>query len=172
MELWDESEARAGVDADTGLTAEGVFVREYVRSGDALLACNRAGLGSSQYPLRVMAERQLARPEIQAAIAAYRVAKDEEVTSDEPPSRELQVDKLEAIYRRALEEGSFSAAATAVKLQNELLGYADKTVNYNFNVSAQELPLHELRAMVAKRMSLAGPVIDAEYENIPGPEEG
>jgi len=171
MELWDE--ARAGVDADTGLTAEGVFVREYVRTGDACLACNRAGLGSSQYPLRVMAERQLKRPEIQAAIEAYRVAKEEDaVSSDEPPSRELQVDKLEAIYRRALEEGSFSAAATAIKLQNELLGYADKTVNYNFNVTAQELPLHELRAMVAKKLSLGGPVIDAEYENIPGPEEG
>jgi len=171
MELWDE--AKAGVDADTGLTPEAIFVREYVSTGDALLACNRAGLGSSQYPLRVMAERQLERPEIKAAIEAYRVAKDEEaVSSDEPPSRELQVDKLEAIYRRALEEGSFSAAATAVKLQNELLGYADKTVNYNFNVTAQELPLHELRAMVAKKLSLGGPVIDAEYENIPGPEEG
>lgn len=169
MELWDE--ARAGVDADTGLTAEGVFVREYVRTGDALLACNRAGLGSSQYPLRVMAERQLARPEIQAAIEAYKSARGE-VSGDEPPSRELQVDKLEAIFRRALEDGSYSAAATAVKLQNELLGYADKTVNYNFNVTAQELPLHELRAMVAKKLSLGGPVIDAEYENIPGPEEG
>ena len=169
MDLWDE--ARAGVDADTGLTAEGIFVREYVRTGDALVACNRAGLGSSQYPLRVMAERQLARPEIQAAFEAFRAAQGE-VGGDEPPSRELQVDKLEAIYRQALEDGSYSAAATAVKLQNELLGYADKTVNYNFNVTAQELPLHELRAMVAKKMMLTGPVIDAEYENIPGPEEG
>ena len=171
MELWDESEARAGVDADTGLTAEGVFVREYVRTGDALLACNRAGLGSSQYPLRVMAERQLARPEIQAAISAYRSARGE-VGKDEPPTRELQIDKLEAIFRQALEDGSYSAAATAIKLQNEMLGYADKTVNYNFNVSAQELPLHELRAMVAQKLALGGPVIDGEYENIPGPEEG
>ena len=79
MELWDE--ARAGVDADTGLTPEGIFVREYVRTGDALVACNRAGLGSSQYPLRVMAERQLARPEIQAAIEAFRGLRGE-VTGD------------------------------------------------------------------------------------------
>ncbi len=170
MELWDE--AIAGVDADTGLTAEGIFVREYVRTGDALLACNRAGLGSSQYPLRVMAERQLARPEIKAAIAAYKSAEQEKVATDEPPTRELQIDKLESIFRRALEDGSYSAAATAIKLQNELLGYADKTVNYNFNVSAQELPLHELRAMVAKKLSLGGPVIEGTYENIPGPEEG
>jgi hypothetical protein len=169
MELWDE--AKAGVDADTGLTPEAIFVREYVSTGDALLACNRAGLGSSQYPLSVMAERQLARPEIQVAIEAFRSTQGV-ATGDEPPSRELQVDKLEAIYRQALEDGSYSAAATAVKLQNELLGYADKTVNYNFNVTAQELPLHELRAMVAKKLSLSGPVIDAEYENIPGPEEG
>ena len=75
-------------------------------------------------------------------------------------------------HRRIFPEAGISSDKTAAGEWMTLEGGSYKAVNYNFNVTAQELPLHELRAMVAKKLSLGGPVIDAEYENIPGPEEG
>ena len=56
----------------------------------------------------------------------------------------------------------------AKKLQAQLLGYLDTTVNVNHTVSARDLPLAELRALVAGRLE-APALIEGAYSEI---EEG
>lgn len=166
-------------DGGDELSPDAIFVREYLRTGSAKVACLRAGLARGDYPLEVVADYNLKRPEIQAAIAAVRSEIEQRSEVNELPTRELQLEKLEAVYRGALEDGVYSAATSAIKLQNELLGYADKTVTYNFKVSAQELDLATLRAMVSEKMHerLPAPVaavVDAEFEDVDeeGEEDG
>lgn len=144
IDLW----ADAGVPALAGLgTPDEIFVREYVRTGDAAIALNRCGGVDTRYPLGVQARWWLERPEIAEAIEAMRASR--EVSRELPYSRELQIEKLETIYRSALADGVYAAANSAVKAQNELLGYADRTVNLNVKMTAADLTLDELRAMVA-----------------------
>lgn len=168
-------------DGGEELSPDAIFVREYLRTGSAKVACLRAGLARGDYPLDVVAEHHLGRPEIKAAIAAVKTEIEQRTRLDELPTRELQLEKLESIYRGALEDGVYAAATAAIKLQNELLGYADKTVTYNFKVSAQELDLATLRAMVSEKMHerLPAPVAAleaefAEFEDIDeeGEEDG
>jgi hypothetical protein len=49
-----------------------------------------------------------------------------------------------------------------VKTQAQLLGFMDQTVNINHTVTAKDLDLATLRAMVADRAKPAVMVIDAE----------
>ena len=71
QDLWDQM-VMDGVNADTEMTPDAIFVREYVRHGDEMLAVNRAGLSDSRYSLSVIAEYHLGRPEIKAARAIQR----------------------------------------------------------------------------------------------------
>lgn len=158
---------------DAELTPDAVFVQEYLKSGDAKLACVRAGLSDSRYALAVIAERHLKRPEIQAAIAAVKAlgVKRERVEY----SRELLLDELQAIHDRSVETGQMTAAISALKEQSALLGYREQTVNFNVNVNPRELPLADLEAMVAKLAADRG-VIEGEYSvvgigNDAGPEK-
>lgn len=178
----DVSTAMMGLrDGGEELSPDAIFVREYVKTGSARVACLRSGLSRSDYPLDVMAEHHLGRPEIQAAIEVVRSELEQRKFVDELPTRELQLEKLEAVYRGALEDGVYGAATSAIKLQNELLGYADKTVTYNFKVSAQELDLATLRAMVSEKMQDRLPhvkgvgdmsdAIEAEFSEVSDDEE-
>lgn len=176
----DVSTAMMGLkDGGDELSPDAIFVKEYLKSGNAKVACVRAGLARSDYPLDVVAEHHLSRPEIKSAIEVLRSEFEQRRTVDELPTRELQLEKLEAVYRGALEDGVYGAATSAIKLQNELLGYADKTVTYNFKVSAQELDLATLRAMVSEKMHERLPApsreieaLDAEFSDVEEGEDG
>ena len=76
-------------------------------------------------------------------------------------TRDLFLDELQAVHERALDAKSFASAISAVKAQAQLLGMMDQTLNINHTVTAKDLDLQTLRAMVADR---ARPVtvIDAE----------
>lgn len=151
LAIWDEI-VMAGVNGDTGMTADGIFVREYVRTGDAMLACNRAGLQDARFPLSIMAERHLARPEIQAAIEIARELQRDEQAVPVVYTRELLLDDMQRTYEKAMEEGVYAPAITAKKLQAQLLGMLDQTININHGVSVSDLPLDELRRLVRERM--------------------
>jgi hypothetical protein len=125
-----------------------IFVREYVRSGRSDVACVRAGLINPEYPIKVIADRQMARPEIQRKIAeaAEGGQKPERVEY----SRDLILDELQAIHDRAFSEHNFASAINALKTQASMMGMMDQTVNINHTVGAKGMSLQELRALVAQ----------------------
>ena len=139
-----------GVASDTGLTPEAIFCREYLKTGDAKIACVRAGMTDNQFALSVQADIVLHKPEIQAALSVLRDSgvKRERVVV----TRDLIVEELQAAHERAMQSGQVASAVSAKKLQAQLLGYLDQTVNINHTVSARDLPLAELRALVSGRL--------------------
>lgn len=132
-----------------------IFARTYVqlralkKPNAAELACVRAGITNSEYSMRVVAERQLSKQSVQRQILALEESGVE--VERQEVSRDLILDELQDIYQKALGEKSFSAAISAVKTQAQLLGMLDQTVNINHTVSAKDLDLDTLRAMVADR---------------------
>ena len=153
------------------------FVKEYIKSGDALLAFNRAGYQTGGVGAKVMAERTLARPEIRIALSiladfGLKAGTDVPVA---PLSRDGLIEKLDAIHEVAMQEVALPSAINAVKAQAQLLGYMDQTVTVNHNVRAAELSLEDLRAMVSKELAAApqpmlmiedADVSDAEYTEV------
>jgi hypothetical protein len=67
---------------------------------------------------------------------------------------------LQAVVQAAMDKGAYPSAISAVKAQAQLLGMLDQTVNVNHSVSAKDLDLATLRAMVADRARPVN-VIDA-----------
>ena len=147
-----------------------VFAREYVRlkavksKNAAELACVRAGITNPEYHIKVVAERQLARPEVQRLVAE---AETSGLTIERTEyTRDLFLDELQAVHERALDAKNFTSAISAVKTQAQLLGMMDQTLNINHTVTAKDLDLQTLRAMVADRAKpvnvIEGTVVDAE----------
>lgn len=149
-------------------TPDVIFVREYVKTGDALLAFNRAGYVTGGVGAKVAAERTLARPEIKLALsvlAEMGIEKGEDIPVD-PQSREGLVDRLDVIHEAAMEEGAFPSAINAVKVQAQLLGYMDQVVTVNHHVSARELSLEDLRMLVSKELGETPALIEADYTEV------
>lgn len=169
-DIGDDDLALMGVAGDTGLTPDAIFCREYLRTGDAMIACVRAGMANSEYALGVQAEAQLRRPEIQAALGVLRESgvKRERVVV----TRDLIVEELQAAHETAMRGGQVASAVSAKKLQAQLLGYLDTTVNVNHTVSARDLPLSELRALVNGRLERDAPaLIEGRWEDVRTPGE-
>lgn len=166
LDLWDQT-VMDGVNGDTRMTPDAVFVREYVKTGDALLAVSRAGLGDSRYALSVVAEYHLSRPEIQAAIGIQRELAREDVRRDRGYSRDLILDDLEVLHQKAKEDGAYAPAISAKKVQAQLLGYLDQTVNVRHSIEPREMSTDELRRRIAELSGDSRPlVIEAEYREV------
>lgn len=151
-----------GVEGDTKLTPEAIFVDEYVRSGNAFLACNKAGLSDPRYPMEVVARRTLDRPEIKAAIGVARELKRKGQLGGTMPglySREMLLEELQRTHEQALADRQYGSAIGAVKTQAQILGYMEQTVNVMHRVSPREMSLEDLRRLVAER----APVIEGEF---------
>lgn len=149
------------------------FVKEYIKSGDALLAFNRAGYQTGGVGAKVMSERTLARPEIKIALsvlADFGIEKGEDIPVN-PLSRDGLIEKLDAIHEVAMQEAALPSAINAVKAQAQLLGYMDQNVTITHNVRASELSLEDLRRMVSAELAQAPAMlmidaVDAEFKEI------
>lgn len=154
-----------------------VFAREYVRlkalksKNAAELACVRAGITNPEYHIKVVADRQLARPEVQRLIEE---AESSGILIERTEyTRDLFLDELQAVHERALDAKNFTSAISAVKTQAQLLGFMDQTVTINHNVRPAELSLEDLRRMVSKELEAApvqlrieADVSDAEFTEV------
>jgi len=167
LSLWDQT-VLDGVNGDTRMTPDAVFVREYVKTGDALLAVSRAGLGDSRYALSVVAEYHLGRPEIQAAIAIQRDLAKTEKRREEGYTLDLILDDLENLHQKAKEDGAYAPAISAKKVQAQLLGYLDQTVNIRHSVVPREMTTDELRQRIAE-LSRASGMLEAPAAEVEGP---
>jgi hypothetical protein len=160
-DLWDQV-VMDGVNGDTGMTADAVFVREYVKTGDAMLATSRAGLNDSRYTLSVLAEHHLRRPEIQAAIEIARELNRDMRPSGMEYTRDLIIEDLERLHQEAKSDGAYAPAISAKKVQAQLLGYLDQTVNVRHSVEPREMSTDELRRRIAE-MSKNDTALPAPY---------
>lgn len=132
------------------------FVQEYVRrenQADAgVLAVIAADLRDPQWLPHQIAERMLARREIQAAImvlrAAYKPPEIREVSAET-----ISMD-MEALYQEAKTARQFTAAIAAKKLQAEVNSLLVKKLDINVNHRAS-LTDAELEA-IAKRGVIEG----------------
>lgn len=163
-DLWDQV-VMDGVNGDTGMTPDAVFVREYVKTGDAMLATSRAGLNDSRYTLSVLAEHHLRRPEIQAAIEIAKELNRDAKSVVAGYTRELILEDLERLHRDARDDGMYAPAISAKKVQAQLLGYLDQTVNVRHSVEPREMSTDELRRRIAE-MSGKEPALPAPYQRI------
>jgi len=152
-----------------------IFARVYVeqralKKGNAAeIACVRAGITSPELNMSVVASRQLARPEVQRLVLAFE-AEGVSVERREY-TRDLFLDELQAVVQAAMDKGAFPSAISAVKTQAQLLGMLDQTVNVNHSVSARDLDLATLRAMVADRVGRDVPaLIEGEFKVVGGGE--
>lgn len=168
LDLWDQT-VMDGVNGDTRMTPDAIFVREYVKTGDALLAVSRAGLGDSRYALSVVAEYHLSRPEIQAAIGIQRELARTEERRIRGYSRDLILDDLEALHQKAKEDGAYAPAISAKKVQAQLLGYLDQTVHVTHSLVPREMTTAELRAKIAELSERDAPMmIEGRYREVRG----
>lgn len=108
---------------------DAVFVEQYVLTGDAVTACIRAGIRDARYPITVIAERTLNRPEIAAAVNALKKIG----TSAQPleVTRESIIADMEEVYQKALTDGQYASAIGSKKLQSMLLGLLQTQININ-----------------------------------------
>ena len=163
-DLWDQV-VMDGVNGDTGMTPDAVFVREYVKTGDAMLATSRAGLNDSRYTLSVLAEHHLRRPEIQAAIEITRELHKGSRSVPAEYTRDLIIEDLEKLHQKASDDGAYAPAISAKKVQAQLLGYLDQTVNVRHSVEPREMTTDELRRRIAE-MSKGEAALPAPYVRI------
>lgn len=152
---------------------EEVFAREYViqralkNPNAAVLACVKAGFSGPDLNVITLAPRMLAKASIQKLIMQF----ENESIEIEPReySRDLFLDELQAVAQKALEANAFPSVISAVKTQAQLLGMLDQTVNINHSVSAKDLDLQTLRAMVADRAAREGGlVIEGDFRVLEG----
>lgn len=135
-----------------GQTPEEVFATAYVRNGrDGAAAVRKAGLQDPRYDMDYVVRTLLARVDVQAYVAAAEALQS--VNRDvRQYTREFFLHELQDTREKAMEANQFASAISATKLQAGLLGMLEQTVNINHSVSARELSLAELRAMVSRGM--------------------
>lgn len=150
--MFDESGELATV---TPAERDVIFARVYAeqralkKANAAEIACVRAGITSPELNMSVVASRQLARPEVQRLI--MEAESEGFLTERREYTRDLFLDELQAVVQAAMGAGAYPSAINAVKAQAQLLGMLDQTVNVNHSVSAKDLDLATLRAMVSER---------------------
>lgn len=96
------------------------FCHQFVECPNASAAAKAAGYRAAS--ARNTGYRLLRDPRVVARIAAIQA----ELASQQCRELDILLGKLETVYRRAIDDHQFSAAARAVELQAKLAGLADK----------------------------------------------
>jgi phage terminase small subunit len=96
------------------------FCRFYVEYANAAQAARAAGYCPQS--ARNAGYRLLRQPRIAARIAAIQL----QVADDSCRDVDVLLSKLETVYRRAIEDHNFAAAARAIELQAKLAGVGER----------------------------------------------
>jgi hypothetical protein len=137
--------------------SDAIFAATYLKTGDAAEACQRAGLANFMQDIRVTAEEQLHRPEIQALLKTMgelMPVGDVEIT------REYVVTSLERIHKSATNDKQYQSAIAALKVLAQVNGYLDTTVNVNHRLDLTNMTDAQLAKIAA------GKAIEGEFKQI------
>ena len=151
---------------------DSVFVDRYCQHGDPVRACVEAGITDTVFPINVVAQRQLARPEIKAAIAAVEKVRSA-VGARAEITLESVVADMEAVYKKAFDCGEYNSAIAAKKLQSALKGWLTQSVTVTHRHVAADLSDDDLERIASQK--LRDSAIDAEYTEtprLPAPRKG
>lgn len=140
------------------------FCEEMVISGDPLYAAMRAGIREPGTELRVIAQRMIDRPDIQAAIAELK-RQNKYAQPIEITNRSIAED-MERVYDAAFTDKDWKAAISAKSTQAQMLGLLVNKVEITRKRDVGELTTEELRAIVA------GQVIEGVSERVEDSDEG
>ena len=151
---------------------DAVFVERYCQHGDPVRACVEAGITDPRFPISVVAQRILARPEIKAAIAAI-----EKIGAQQQARVEITRDSIladmQSIYEKAMACGEFNSAIAAKKLQAAIMRLLDANITVNHRLIAGDLSDDDLERIASQK--LRDSAIDAEYTEtprLPAPRKG
>ena len=148
-------------DADDQSDKDAVFVEQYRLTGDAVQACIRAGIRDARYPITVVANRQLQKPEIVAALKAL-----ERIETSMQPlevTRDIIVADMETVFQRALDDGQHASAIGAKKLQSMLLGLLQTNISVTHGFRP-EMMTDEQLMRIASSKDISKDVIEVEDE--------
>lgn len=139
-----------------------IFVQEYVRHDGredaAIIAITRADLRDPRFHPETLADRVLAKPEIQAAIRAVKAVSRPAIAAT--VSADTLINDMEAIFQKCLDERQYTPAIAAKKTQAELLGLLKKDITITHKHTVSDMTDAQLE-QIAKRKP-----IDAEYTDI------
>lgn len=142
-----------------------VFVQEYIRHFDqpdaGVIAVTRAGLRDPAWPPSTMAERYLARADVQAMIEVGRKFYKPRETKD--VSTQTISDDVEQVYQAALQDRQYQAAIGAKKLQAELHSLLKQQIEHTHNVTVKTVSDAQLEKIAS------GGVIDGEFAEVIAP---
>lgn len=120
------------------------FAREFVRTGNAASAIQRARIQNPMYSMSVWAQKLLADEQIQALIEAARVEEETQPKRVKEFTRESIAEDFQAIYEKAMDTNALSPAVTAKAKQAELLGLMEKNVRVTVSTNVNEMSMEEL----------------------------
>lgn len=140
-----------------------VFTQEYCRHIDqpdaAVIAVTRAGLRDPMWPPQIVAERYLARDDVQAMVSVLKqVFKPRETT--EVTTQTLS-EAAEEIAQNALRDRQYQPAIAARKFQAELHGLLTQKIEHTHKVTVKTLTDEQLEKIAA------GGIIEGEFKQLP-----
>lgn len=141
-----------------------LFCEEMILSNDPLYAAMRAGIREPGTELRVIAQKMIERPDIQAAIAELK-RQNKYAQPIEITNRSIAED-MERVYDAAFRDKDWKAAISAKSTQAQMLGLLVNKVEISRKRDVGELTTEELRAIVA------GKVIEGVSERVEDSDEG
>lgn len=129
-------------DFDDATEAVTIFVEQYLKTGNAMIACSRAGIRDPRYPMEVTAERTLQRPDIQFLIKAFGKLQVPEQPIE--VTRETNIVDMQTVYEKALEDRQYGSAISAKKLQSLLMGVLTQNINVTHRHTVDNMSDDEL----------------------------
>lgn len=136
-------------DADRAAEADAVFIEQYRLTGDAVTACVRAGIRDPRYPITVVANRQLQKPEIAAALKA--LSRIETSVMPLEVTRESIIADFQEIFERALNDGQYASSVSAKKAQALVLGYLTTNISITHGFKVENMSDDQLMRIVEGR---------------------
>lgn len=122
------------------------FARQFVRSGNTMVAVQRARVQNPEMRLSVWADRLLARKDVQRYIAEYEQTEKREGRTY---TREGIAEDFQEIFERAMAVNELAPAVSAKAKQAELLGLMEKNVNIRISTKVEEMSMEDLERQLA-----------------------
>lgn len=123
------------------------FARQFVRSGNTMVAVQRARVQNPEMRLSVWADRLLARKDVQRYIAEYEQTEKREGRTY---TREGIAEDFQEIFERAMAVNELAPAVSAKAKQAELLGLMEKNVRISVTTSVKDMSMEDLERELAR----------------------
>lgn len=124
-----------------------IFIQEYLKTGNAMVACSRAGIRDPRYTMEVVAERYLNRDDIQVALKAF----DKLQVAAQPieVGRESIVADMQVVFEKALSDRQYGSAISAKKLQALISGLISAKIDITHRHSVESMTDEQLMRIAA-----------------------